>query len=154
MFAVIAGDQQIHIGGALLIGLGGGLVLWALVVLGLARLFRGKSGRDAAPARLRVRGPARRPHGAYAALVRANRALDDSPAVDHATRITRVYTTQGKGNVFHHVEVAPWRRGEATVTFVVESWFATKAAAGKKIVVTTHAGRFGWEWWDDYRLVP
>jgi hypothetical protein len=34
----------------------------------------------------------------------------------------------------------------------VSSAFASRAKAGSKIVVTTHAGKLGWEWVDTFRL--
>jgi hypothetical protein len=92
------------------------------------------------------------PFGAYRGACWVNRGLDASPAVDHPTRITRTWSTRRKNVTSYHMEVASWREGEQAVAIDIAPSFANQARTGLGIVVTTHAGKLGWEWIESFRL--
>jgi len=134
-------------------GIGGGLALWALAMTGVVRFLRGRSDSLRRIGAVFIATLGLLPWGTYEALCGANRTLDPSPAIGHPTSIVRVWTSRSKSNTYFHVDVASWRPDEAIVSLNVSSAFAQRAAVGRKIVVTTHAGKFGWEWVDTFRLI-
>jgi len=139
-------------GSSTLVGIGGGLALWVLVTLAAARGLRGRSTSLAEIVFVAVVALFLVPPSTYWAVCWANRELDTSPAVDHRTRITRSWTTRNKSSYGYHVEVTSWRPGHATEELGVPSSFAAGATEGRGLVVTTHAGRLGWEWVDSFHL--
>jgi hypothetical protein len=134
------------------IGILGGLALWALLTLLLGRLMRGRSDSLRRVALFSFGLLIAVPFGLYGAIAWTNRSLDTSPAVDHTTTITRVWSERHKNSTSFYVEVASWRPGEETVQLSVSSTFASNANPGLGIVVTTHAGHLGWEWVDTFHL--
>ena len=138
---------------ALIAGFGGGFLLWLLVSLGAVALLRGHAnslrriGMFVGVTLILV------PWGTYETLCWANRAWDTSPGTGHATRIVRAWTTKPKGNIYYHLEVTAWRPGELVLPLGVSATFAEKATVGRGIIMTTHEGRFGWEWIESFRLV-
>jgi hypothetical protein len=135
-------------------GIGGGFALWALVVAALVVTLRGRSDSLRRIALLSFAALFAVPAGVYAGLVGANRGLDASPAVDHPTTVTQVWTSRGKNTTYFHVAVASWRPEERTVSLDVSQGFYSKVKAGSRMVVTTHEGRLGWEWVDTFRVAP
>ncbi len=83
-----------------------------------------------------------------------NRALDTAPGIEHASTITRAWSTRSKSSTYYHLAVASWRPGEQTVELNVSSTFYNGASVGRGILVTTHAGKLGWEWVDTFRWAP
>jgi hypothetical protein len=140
--------------GATLVGLAGGLALWAVLTFALAMVVRGKSdslrrlGMLAGPSLLCI------PMTTYGAVVWANRELDTSPPVDHPTTVQRMWTSRPKNTTYYHLDVASWRPGEVTQSLNVSPAFYSRSKQGMGIVVTTHAGKLGWEWVDTFRLTP
>lgn len=138
---------------ALIAGFGGGFLLWLLVSLGAVALLRGHAnslrriGMFAGIALVLI------PWGTYETLCWGNRMWDTSPGTGHATKVVRTWTTQRKGRSYYHLEVAAWRPGEVVLPLGVSATFAGKATVGRGIIVTTHEGRFGWEWVESFRLV-
>jgi hypothetical protein len=141
-------------GSATLVGIGAGLGLWVLFAIALVRVVRGKSdslrraGLMGLPTLFLI------PMATLSALVWANRELDTSPLVDHPTTITRTWSTRQKSTTYYHLDVASWRPGERVQSLNVSPAFYSRSKLGSGIVVTTHAGKLGWEWVDSFRLLP
>jgi hypothetical protein len=140
--------------GATVVGGGGGVALWIVATLVAARVLRGRSTSLAQIAIFAFVTLFLVPASTYGAVCWVNAALDTSPAVEHPVTVTRAWATRSKSSVYHHVEVASWRQGEATEELSVSPLLASEATKGRRIVVTTHAGRLGWEWVETYRLAP
>jgi hypothetical protein len=140
--------------GAKQLGAAGGLGLWLLIVVGLVVTLSGRSTSLRRVALSSLAALLIVPVGFYSALCWTNRELDESPRVDHATTVTRVWTSRGKNTTYYHVDVASWRADMGTITLDVSSSFANGAQKGSKIVVSTHAGKLGWEWVEAFKLTP
>jgi hypothetical protein len=138
---------------ALIAGFGGGFLLWLLASFGAVSLLRGHANSlrricvFAGIALILI------PWGTYETLCWANRAWDTSAGTGHTTKIVRAWTTQTKGRNYYHLEVTAWRPGDVVLPLGVSATFAEKATVGRGIIVTTHQGRFGWEWIESFRLV-
>ena len=138
---------------ALIAGFGGGFLLWLLASLGAVGLLRGHANSLRRISIFVGVTLILIPWGTYETLCWANRAWDTSPGTGHATKIVRAWNTQRKGRSYYHLEVTAWRPGEAVLPLGVSATFAEKATVGRGIIVTTHEGRFGWEWIESFRLV-
>jgi hypothetical protein len=138
---------------ALIAGFGGGFLLWLLVSLGAVSLLRGHANSLRRICMFAGFALILIPWGTYETLCWANRAWDTSPGTGHATKIVRAWTTQPKGKIYYHLEVTAWRPGELVLPLGVSATFAEKATVGRGIIVTTHQGRFGWEWIESFSLV-
>jgi hypothetical protein len=123
-----------------------------LVLVG-ARILRGRSDSLRRVGLLTFLTLGTVPLASYTALVHINSALDESPVMEHTTKILRAWTTKPKNTKYYHIEIASWRAGEATITLDVSSTFASRATVGRTLTVRSHAGRFGWEWIDTFQLV-
>jgi hypothetical protein len=152
LFGKGASFTPVDTGGAIAAGVPAGLVAWALAVLVAARLLRGRSdalhrlGLFAGVALLAI------PAGVYGGLLWANGALDASAPVEHRTTVTGKWRTGGgtdrKGAARPSqggVTVTSWRPGESTRPVISEALYMD-AQVGAPVVVTTRAGRLGWEW--------
>jgi hypothetical protein len=145
------GWGPIHFGPKL-IAVATGLVLWALVVVAIGRVVRGRSDslRRFFTLALLLLVPV--PMLTAALLFYCNGALDSSPAIDHATKIERVWFEQTKNaHRTYYVDAAGWD-GNGPVKVRVPNDVATQLTVGQPIVVTTGAGRLGWEWMRGYRI--
>ncbi len=140
VYAIIHADPPID-ASATVAAVGCGVALWILATLGAARVVRGRTTSLAKVVAFAATSLFVFPPGGYWAVCWANRALDTSPAVDHATTVTRSHG--------YHFEVASWRPGHAPVELTQS--LAVPVTIGRRLVVTTHAGKLGWEWVDGYR---
>ncbi|MEO8385882.1 MAG: hypothetical protein ABI583_11615 [Betaproteobacteria bacterium] len=134
-------------------GFGGGFLLWLLMSLGAVVALRGHANSLRRISIFVGFTLILIPWGTYETLCWANRAWDTSPGTGHATKIVRAWTTQPKGKIYYHLEVTAWRPGESVLPLGVSATFAEKATVGRRIIVTTHQGRFGWEWIESFSLV-
>jgi hypothetical protein len=137
---------------AMLVGFGSGLALWAMLMPLTFKLLRGRSDSLRRIATVAVTTLFLLPFASFEILCWANRSYDKSPGIDNPSKIVRAWTTRPKSRTYYHIELAPLRRGEVEVSLDVSETFFKKATVGRNIVVTTHAGRFGWEWVESFYL--
>jgi hypothetical protein len=129
-------------------GILGGLVAWLAVMPLFAFLVRGRSSSMttllfAGFVWLLVLGF----FGAALAPL-LNWALDDSPVEEHrATVVSIEQLTSDDDAVYYRVTLQSWK--DPADTFTLSRGEPGTLAPGKKVLVRTHRGRFGWHW-----LVP
>lgn len=135
---------------AIVVGLACGLFVASLATLAGARVLRGRSSSLERIKNVAVISAVFFPAGGSWFACWANRAFDTSPAVNHSTRITSL-AVRKNGRTSHAV-VASWRQDVETESLTLSPALVAEATPGRGVVVTTHKGRFGWEWVESFRL--
>ncbi len=129
------------------------LLAWALSLVLIARAVRGRTDglrRAVMLGALTFFGLAA---PLFGGLLQCNTWLDGSPRVEHATTVLGAWESENmRGTKVHSLEVVGWRRGQAPQTLSCSHELVAKATKGAPAVVTTHAGRLGWEWVSGVRL--
>ena len=139
-------------GSPVLVGVGSGLALWTLATLAARWRLRGRSTSLALILIFAIWGLFVFPAGTYWAVCWANQALDTSPAVDHPTTVKRGWFSRAQPHYSYYVEVVSWRPGHATEEIPVSFESGGNVAGGHRAVVTTRAGKLGWEWVEGFHL--
>lgn len=130
-----------------------GAALLGFLVLAVA-LLRGRSGSHR---ELLVSGGIALlgiPLSGAGALVVLNGYGDDSPPVHHETRVIGKHYSRHRSSTMYYVDARSWRAGRDEERLRVSSGTYRDVRAGRSVLrITTRAGRYGFEWVDDYRII-
>jgi hypothetical protein len=130
-----------------------GLGVWAVVMVAIGRVVRGRSDslRRFLMLAMLLLFPV--PMLTVTLLFNYNGGYDHSPMSEHITTVERVKFSQSKnGHRSYYVVVKGWDSGGRPVDVSVPSSVARQVQPGQSAVITTGAGRLGWEWLIDYRF--
>ncbi len=78
--------------------------------------------------------------------------LDKSKPVVHEVKVIDKYSTRSKNSRSYHVVVESWRKGQYSEKLSVRRSFYDNLDPGQStMIITTKAGKFGFEWLVEYR---
>ena len=117
-------------------------LLWVPFVVLMVPLVRGRSNSLALLVMWAFVGLAAFPFGLGPSLLVLNKALDDAPAQAHVVDVLRVHPKQSD------LHTTTWRAGRTEERFVVPRALLQSVRVGDRVVVRTHPGRFGWQWFE------
>jgi hypothetical protein len=135
-----------------LLGIATGLGVWALVMFAVGRVVRGRSDslRRFFTFAVLLLFPV--PLLTVTLLFHYNGAYDTTPAVDHASKVERVWYSQAKNaHRTYYIAATGWE-GDAPVKIRVPNAVAAQLTVGQPVTITTGAGKLGWEWLRGYRF--
>ena len=122
----------------------GGLALWIVTLPVLYFVLRGRavSLRELLTSAIAL--AIGFPLGGADLLLTLNGALDTSRPEPHATQVTRLRSSSGKGSSYH-VTVVSWHPGEEAIEIKISSALYSTLSRGQQLTVTTRQGFLGWE---------
>jgi hypothetical protein len=87
-------------------------------------------------------------------LMVLNGYTDDSPPVRHEAPVLDKHYTRNRNSTAYYVHLGSWRPGHSREKIKVSGEIYRRVRAGRSVMqVTTHAGRYDFEWVDAYRIV-
>lgn len=127
------------------LGLGGGFVLWLIVVVPVLMLtVRGRSSSGTTLLLAALAFQIAIEVNAVNVLLLANWALDDSPIEAHRAIVVAVTPRNGDDGPFVEVVFESWRDPEQTAS--ITHGEAGSLRPGSELPVRTKRGYFGWDW--------
>lgn len=85
-------------------------------------------------------------------LVFMNGALDNAPAETYTVSVIRKYDTRSDNSIHYHIVTESWRGYSEEDISVNRTVYRATKPNQTIMKITTHTGRFGYEWMEDYRL--
>lgn len=132
-----------------------GLVGWPLLAYISAWLLSGTSRSHLAWSSLMIGSIFLFPPGCLGLVALVNGWLDRSPATERHARIVEKFTRRSKNSTNYHVRVESWRKPGETESFQISSSdYPNVTPHHSELIVVTHDGHLGVEWFESKQVVP